>query len=179
MAERSARPWPMRAAFVVLAIGILLLQLLPLRTTPPVIAGSDLLVAMIFAWGLRRPDYVPAPIIAGVMLLADLMLGRPPGLWAALVLIGAEWIKAQGRRPVENTFFAEWLSVAVVLLAITVVYRLILGLTLVAHGSLLLYASQYLLTVLVYPLVVLAGWLLFRLRHTQPGEFDPQTRTGP
>jgi rod shape-determining protein MreD len=173
----AARPWPMRGAFIVLALAIIFARLLPLQTLPGAIATPDLLVALIFAWALRRPDYVLALVIAGVMLLADLLLGRPPGLWAALVLIAAEWLKAQGRRPADNTFLAEWLTVATILLAITVAYRIVLGVTIVPPGAISLHVTQFVLTVAVYPLVVAAGWLIFGVRHAAPGDYDSPGRS--
>lgn len=166
----------MRAMFLALALAFVFGRLLPLQTLPSAVAGPDLLVALIFAWALRRPDYVPALSIAFTMMLADLMFGRPPGLWAALILIAAEWLKVQGRRPVENTFFSEWFTVAVVLLAATVVNRVVLGVMIVEHGALQLYITQFALTVLAYPLVVGVGWILLGVRHAAPGEFDSPGR---
>lgn len=177
MAEVVARnPWPMRLAFAAIALTILFAQLLPLRTTPSAIGSPDLITALVFAWALRRPDFVPALLLAAVLFLADLLLGRPPGLWAALVLIAAEWLKAQGRRPIESTFAAEWVTVAIVLLVTMLAYRVVLGIMLVAPGGFALYAAQFALTVAAYPLVVFAGWALFGVRHVTPGEFDGQTR---
>ena len=69
----------MRAAFVGISLLIMFFHLLPLETTPRRWAAPDLLVCLCFAWALRRPDYVPALAVAGVMLLADLMFQRPPG----------------------------------------------------------------------------------------------------
>ena len=178
MAERSAaRLWGMRAAFTALAVLVLFAHLLPLQTTPSRIAGPDLLVAFTFAWVMRRPDFVPPLLIAGVMLLADLLLQRPPGLWAVLVLLAAEWIKGQDRRLRENTFVAEWITVAMALLAITLLYRLVLGVLIVSPGTLFLVAMQFGMTVLVYPLAVAVSAVVFGIRKTAPGEFDPVGRT--
>lgn len=56
MAEaRPARIWVMRAAFIGIALLLMFYRLLPLDMMPPRFAGPDLLVALCFAWALRRP----------------------------------------------------------------------------------------------------------------------------
>ena len=74
----SSRTWPMRAAFVALSLALIFVHLLPLETVPRKWAPPDILLAFAFAWVLRRPDYVPALLVAGVFLMADLLLQRPP-----------------------------------------------------------------------------------------------------
>lgn len=177
MAERSATQlWGMRAVYLGLALIVLFIHLLPLQTTPRGFAGPDLLVAITFAWVLRRPDFVPPLAIAGVMLVADMLLQRPPGLWSLLVLLASEWLKGQDRRLRENTFFAEWVTVAIALAAITMLYRLVLGVLIVSPGTLFLVLMQYGTTVLVYPVAVAVSALVFGVRRSAPGEFDPVGR---
>ncbi len=177
MAERGApHLWAMRAAYVGLSLLVLFAHLIPLETMPRRLAGPDLLVIFTFAWALRRPDYVPAVAIAGVMLLADLLLQRPPGLWAALVLIAAEWLKAHDRRLSAGTFVEEWLSVAVLVLVISLLYRLVLGVLIVAPGTLFLAVMQFAMTVIFYPVAALLTHLLFGVRRIAPGEYDPMGR---
>jgi rod shape-determining protein MreD len=177
MAERSAtRLWGMRMVFVLLAFVILFAHLLPLRALPPGVAGPDLLVAFAFAWVMRRPDFAPPLLIAAVMLMADLLLQRPPGLWAALVLLASEWLKGQDRRVRENTFVAEWVTVGLALAAITLLYRLVLGALIVAPGPLFLAVMQFAMTMAAYPVAVALSVLLFGVRRAAHGEFDPVGR---
>ncbi|MBV2360277.1 rod shape-determining protein MreD [Thalassococcus sp. CAU 1522] len=177
MAEQSPRQvWSMRAVYLALGMVVIFFHLLPLRALPDAIAGPDLLVALTFAWAMRRPDFVPAPAIAALMLLADLLFQRPPGLWAVLVLLAAEWLKRRERRLRDGTFAPEWLTVAAILLVITIVYRLVLGILIVAPERFLLALSQYGFTVLIYPVVVGLSWLVLRVRRASPGEFDAMGR---
>ena len=70
MAELStSRLWLMRLGFVALALVIMFFHLLPLDTVPRRWAPPDLLVAFVFAWALRRPDYVPILSLAIILLL--------------------------------------------------------------------------------------------------------------
>ncbi|MBV7396273.1 rod shape-determining protein MreD [Mameliella sediminis] len=173
MAENSpARLWSLRAAYGGLALAIFFVHLLPMRIVPPGIAGPDLLTALTFAWALRRPDYVPMLSIAIVMLLADFLFQRPPGLWALLVLLASEWLKLRGRHVRENTFAAEWLTAASALLVITVIYRVALALLIVTPGMLSLWVMQYGMTVAAYPLVAAISYLALGVRRSTPGEYD-------
>ncbi|WP_353472910.1 rod shape-determining protein MreD [Salipiger sp. H15] len=174
MAESSRPPkvWMMRATFVALTFALIFYHLLPLDFTPAAYAGPDVLTAMCFAWALRRPDYVPALLIAGVMLLADLMFQHPPGLWAALVLMATESLKNRDRPRRESTFLMEWIAVAMVLAVITILYRLVLAVLIVPEGTSFLALMRYATTVICYPLVVLVSQGLFGVRRMAPGDFD-------
>jgi rod shape-determining protein MreD len=162
----------MRATYFGVALVILFVHLLPMQIMPPRMAGPDVLTALTLAWALRRPDYVPMLSIAVVMLAGDLLLQRPPGLWALLVLMAAEWLKPRGRQVRENTFVAEWLTAATALLFITLIYRLVLALLIVMPGMLSLWVMQYGMTVVAYPLVAGISYLTLGVRRSTPGEYD-------
>ena len=79
MADTSpARTWIMRLVFPALALVMIFFHLLPLDTLPRRIAPPDLLLAMAIAWCFRRPDFLPAWLLAATFLLEDLALQRPP-----------------------------------------------------------------------------------------------------
>lgn len=164
--------WGMRALFVLIAFLILFFHLLPLDPAPRRWAGPDVLTAVVFAWAVRRPDYVPIVLVAAVLLLADFMLQRPPGLWSVLVVCAAEWIKSRERRQRETTFALEWMTFASTLFLITVLYRLALMVIILAPGTLSLSVTQFIATILVYPMVVGVSYFLFGIRRAAPGDMD-------
>lgn len=173
MTDLSAtRLWIMRAAFVLLSMVILFFQLLPLETTPRWFAGPNLMLAFACAWCLRRPDYVPMPVLAVLFLLADMLLQRPPGLWALLALIGCEHLKSQGRTIRDANFATEWLNVTVVIIAITLANRILLALALVDLPGWGLSLSEGGMTLLVYPVVVAISHWLMGVRKMAPGDLD-------
>lgn len=177
MAELStSRLWLMRAGFVGLALLILFFHLLPLDTVPRRWAPPDLLIAFTFAWVLRRPDYVPVLILALVMLVADLMLQRPPGLQAMLMVLGCEYLKSQTAGLRQASFLGEWMAVGIVLVGITVLNRLILGILAVDPAPLGLHLIQMGLTLLVYPVVVVLSQSLMGVRKLAPGDADAMGR---
>jgi rod shape-determining protein MreD len=162
--------WLMRALFAALAGALVFARLLPLDTLPPGWAGPDLFVALAFAWAVRRPDYVPPLLVAGLALAMDLLLQRPPGLWAAITLLGCETLRRRAPALRDRTFPAEWAAVAGTLVAMTVAARLVLTLFLVDQAPLGLSLMQLLSTLAAYPLVAALSHLVFRVRKLAPGD---------
>ena len=140
--------------------------------TQRILIGPDLLIAFAFAWSLRRPEYVPAVLLACIFLLSDLLLQRPPGLWALLALLACENLKGRGRSLRDATFGAEWIAVALLLTGILLANRIILSILLVAPPQLRLSLLELGVTVLIYPIVVLVTSTLMGVRRAAPGELD-------
>ena len=115
---------------------------------------------------------MPPVLIAAVFVLCDLLYQRPPGLWAALVLLGSQMLRARAPDLRDLPFSLEWLSVASTLLVMTVVYRTILAVLMVDQAPLGLSLAQMVLTLLSYPLVVLVSHAALGVRKIAPGDFD-------
>lgn len=155
------RLWIMRAGFLALCLLIMFFHLLPLDTVPRRWAPPDLLIAFSLAWVLRRPDLAPMLSIALVILLADLLFHRPPGLLAIFVLLGAHFLQNRLAGPGETGFAGEWIAVSVVVIGITLGYRLSLTIFAVEQAPLALSLFQMTLTIVVYPFVVLlTEWVM-------------------
>jgi len=179
MAERNATYlWSMRALFLGLCLLLIFLRLLPLDTLPRGWAGPDLILAITLAWGLRRPEFVPPVLVAGVFLLCDLLFHRPPGLWAGLVLIGSQTLRARAPDLRDLTFPVEWLSVATTLLAMTLGYRLVLSVLMIDQAPLGLSLMEMVMTLLAYPVVVVLSQWLLGVRKVAPGELDAMRPNG-
>lgn len=169
-------PWRYWGVFAALALVSLFWRMLPL---PPVsggamagLPGPDLLLCLVLAWVLRRPDYMPALLIAGVFLIEDLMLMRPPGLWALIVLGGAEFLRARQPLMREVPFLLEWALVGAVMLAMWMTERLVLGIVMVPMPALGASLVQLLLTLAAYPVVVALSRHALRVRKPATGEVD-------
>jgi rod shape-determining protein MreD len=164
--------WFYRAIFVGLAAALLFLKLLPLGSLAGDWPGPDLLLCLIFAWVVRRPDFLPALLIAAVVLLEDLLLMRPPGLWTALVLLATEFIRSRAALTRELAFVTEWLLVAGVMVALLIAYRLAFAVAFLPQPGFGFALLQTLWSVLCYPIVVAASRLAFDLRKPATGEVD-------
>lgn len=162
----------MRASFAGLAALVIFFHLLPLDTLARNWAPPDFLIALAMAWSLRRPDYVPILLLTLVMLVADLLFNRPPGLLTLLVVLGCEFLRSRTHPQHETTFAAEWLSVALVITAITFLNRVILSVFAVAQAPLSLSVIEMLATIIAYPGVVLFSQGLLGVRKLSPAEAE-------
>ncbi|MBU2980906.1 rod shape-determining protein MreD [Lentibacter algarum] len=173
MNENSlVRLWFMRAVFVVLSTLVIFAHLVPLQTAPTAGAAPDLVLAMAFGWALRRPDFVPTSLFALVMLFADLMFMRPPGLFAALSLLALEGLKSRASRVRDMPFSVEWFAAAVAITAVIGLSRIIQALFLVQSLALKVALMQIVLTILCYPVVIGVSWLFFGLKKPSLGEVN-------
>lgn len=168
----TARRWLYRGLFLVVATVLLLVQLMPFTSVAGRWPGPDLILAMALGWGFRRPDYVPAPAVAAVFLMADMLLQRPPGLHAALVVLALELMRNRNPLWRDLPFQAEWAIVAVLMAALSVSNWLIQAALAVSQPSIGLYLIQFLATAGIYPLVVAASAFAFGVRRIAPGDMD-------
>jgi rod shape-determining protein MreD len=148
------------------------MHLLPLAATQTRWTPPDLIMALTFAWAMRRPEYVPAICVGGVVLLADLLFQRPPGLLAGLVVIGSETLRARALANRDMPYLVEWASVAGVMIGVAIALRLLLAVFFIPAPSLGLVLIQLIMTIALYPLVVLISHVLFSVRRPAPGEVD-------
>lgn len=145
----------MWGVYLALALAIMAIRLMPHNLAPGGWPGPDLLLCLSFAWVLRRPDQVPAVVLAIGFLTADLLYQRPPGLWAALALGASEILRGRARVTRQLVFPMEWALITILITAMTLAQWAALGLTLVTQPGLQYELWQGAVTVAVYPLVVL------------------------
>lgn len=158
---RPTALWMGRAGFAALSLLLIFIGLLPLDMQPPRWAGPDLLLALVLLWTLRRPRLAPVWLVAAVMLLADFLFQRPPGLMAALTVIGTEMLRRRQSRLRAGGFATEWGAASLAVAGILAASQLALLITVVPAPPPMLVASQALATVLAYPLLAFAArWLL-------------------
>lgn len=189
----SREVWLHRVVFVTVAILLLFYRLLPLGSVGEVpcdIAdslchltswvaerpGPDLLLCIVFAWTMRRPDYLPVLLIAGVVLLEDLVLLRPPGLWTALVVVASEFVRGRVALTRELNFGVEWLLVSALMLGMLLIYRMFFGLVLLPQPPLGFAMMQVVWSILCYPVVVFLSRIVLDVYKPAMGEVDDYGR---
>ncbi len=168
--------WLHRALFVGIALALLFLKLLPLGETAGDLPGPDILLCIIFAWTMRRPDYLPALLIAAVVLLEDLILMRPPGLWTALVLIASEFVRGRVALTRELNLGVEWLLVSGLMVGLLLAYRTVFALVLLPQPGFGYAMVQVLWSVVCYPVVVAVSRYALDLHKPATGEIDAYGR---
>ena len=164
--------WSGRITYLVLAFVLLVAPLLPLNTVPRGYATPDILLLVTAAWAARRPDTLPAPVVVGVFLLADFLFQRPPGLYAALVLLMTEWLSRRSARLRKGSFLGEWVAVGTGIAAVGLGSRAILAVLMTPQAPLGLTLTQLILTIALYPVVAGVAHLALGLRRPAQGEVD-------
>jgi rod shape-determining protein MreD len=113
-------------------------------------------IASVYFWSLYRPAALPAPLVAVLGLLLDLLGASPLGLWAVLLLLEQAAMAAIRRTLVRQGFPLVWLVFAgfvVVLTAAEYVARGVLDLTILPPEPIV---TQAVVAVLIYPLLAVA-----------------------
>lgn len=171
-----ASPWGHRLLFVALALTIIFARLLPLGARPGALPGPDLLLCIILCWMMRRPDFLPVWLIAMVALLDDLLLMRPPGLRALIIVLASEFLRSRSALTRELVFIIEWAVVAVMMVVMMLAYRLVFALALLPQPSAGLAIVEVAWSILLYPAVVGASWLFLGTRKPATGQTDDYGR---
>jgi len=162
--------WTHRLLLIALLGVIVFIQLLPLKTHDLDLPEPDILLGVLAAWMLRRPNYVPVGLLVFVGLLTDFLFLRAPGAWTMLMVIAFEIIRARGRRDGNMTFITEISIVAIVfagLFSANALLLLVFGVSQPPFGSTVLH---YAFTVAVYPLVAMVTVFVFHVRRPNPAE---------
>lgn len=204
MADRpGAEVWTYRGLFVGLAFLLLFFRLLPLRPSEGTWAwldmilpeqatrvllrvttgseagfwpGADVLLCIILTWAMRRPDCVPVLLLAAVLLIEDVVLMRPPGLWTALVLLAAEFLRGRAELTRGVSFMVEWIIASALIFGLLIGYRIILAITFVPQPPFGFGLVQILATILCYPLVVAFSHYALDMQKPAMGEIDARGR---
>lgn len=171
-----AERWIHRLAFVLIALVLVLVRMLPLGGRAGDWPGPDLLLCVTLAWTLRRPDAMRIWLIAFVVLAEDMLLMRPPGLWTAIVVLGTEFLRSRVAAARESNFLSEWMAAAGLMVVMTLAYRFVFSVAFLPQVSLGYAMMGVATTVLCYPAVVLVTTRVFGLHKPATGEIDAYGR---
>ncbi|WP_128253459.1 rod shape-determining protein MreD [Falsirhodobacter deserti] len=164
--------WIHRLAFVLIALVLILVRLMPLGREADSWPGPDLLLCVTLAWTLRRPDTMRAWLIAIVVLAEDVLLMRPPGLWAAISVLATEFLRRRVAFARESNFLSEWLVAAGLIFGMELAYRFVFAMAFLPQVTLGYAMMGVAATIASYPLVVLVTTVVFGLHKPATGEID-------
>jgi rod shape-determining protein MreD len=162
--------WIGQAMFVLLGGVTVFFGLLPLNFVPGLLQMPDILTLLAMTIVLRRPEFVPFWLLGVTFFLADLMLQRPPGLWTAIMVLTAEFLRTQEYRLREAPFPLEWVLIAVTLVLATFANRAVMAIAMMPLPGFGAVMRHVVVNVAAYPLVVLVCYLVFRIRKIRPDE---------
>ena len=95
----------LRLSYFVLVLLVVMFQTLPFSTSPTYFIGPDLALLITLTWIMHRPDVMAPALIALTLLLVDLVLQRPPGLWSLIVLSTGMFLRMRADGFIEGFFF--------------------------------------------------------------------------
>jgi rod shape-determining protein MreD len=168
--------WFRRLVFALVALFLFYLRLLPLDSVAGQWPGPDLMLCLVLAWVVRRPEYVPVWLVAGVILMEDMLLQRPPGLWTALVVVASEFLRGRAALMRELNFAVEWFQAALAMLALLLVYRFVFILTLMPQPGFSYAMIQMAATILAYPVMAWISRHVLGVHKPAAGEVDARGR---
>ncbi len=151
--------------YAVMTVGFLLIKTLPLEVGASHWPGPELVLVFAMAWVLRRPDFLPIWLVVPILLLADFVLMRPPGLWAAFSILAIEFLRSRTAAAREWPFTLEWGITTAILTLMVLGNRLILAIFSVPQVPLGLDLQQLLSSAAAYPVVVFLSVRFLRLRR--------------
>lgn len=152
-----------RALLLALGLVAIHVPLVPVDHAADKVANPDLLFCLVVAWTVRRPDAVPLSVVLALGLLADLLLGRPPGPGALGLVLATEYLRSCR----AGSFPLEVMRAALLFAAVLAGTALLLVFTLAPSPGLESLARHWLATGLAYPVV--AGLLHLGLFAARPG----------
>jgi len=164
--------WRGRFMFFAVAMALIFMRLLPLGGEAGQLPGPDWLVCIIFALMMRRPEFLPLWLLVVVLLLEDIFLMRPLGLWAALVILAAEVVRTRTILMRELSFLMEWAVIAALMLGMMLAYRLAYALALMPQVSFGYALVEVIWSIIAYPGVVMISRYVLALKKPALGEVD-------
>jgi len=150
---------------------LLIIGIIPYEIWPRRFTGPDLMVTITLVWLMRRPERLPTPLVAMVFFIADVLLVRPIGLWAMLMVLATEFLRNRHRSVRERSFLVEWALVSGVLFAAALVNATVIWVVFFEAIPLDRAMIQAASTMLAYPFVAATARLV-------PGGAPATTRDG-
>ncbi|GIT90779.1 hypothetical protein JANAI62_12340 [Jannaschia pagri] len=163
--------WTYRLLFVVISFVLLFFALLPFSTGEGRLPAPDLMMCLVFAWILRRPDYVPLWLLVPLLLLDDALLMRPLGVWTLVVMLASEYLRRRVDHTQAQTFWSEMVLVSGLIAGTFLANHVVLLLLLAETAPILGQVLHATATIVFYPLTVLFSQLV-GVRRLAPGELD-------
>lgn len=158
--------WRNRLAVQMMYVGcvvaVLWLQILPSGVEARY-SNPDLILALTLSWALYRPDALTPLLVGIVVLFADLILQKAPGLWALGSVLGTIFLRSRKLEYDHRTFLDTWLLLTIVTISIFLFYNLILRITFTSAPSFMLGLAEIISTCLMFPFIHIASIQVFRV----------------
>jgi rod shape-determining protein MreD len=154
MEDPPLRILRLRLTYLLIVMLEVLFQTLPIHSSPYQFATPDIPLVITLVWVMRRPDVMDPILITIAFLFADMILQRPPGLWALVALCATMFLRVRALYFKEIIFFYEWLMIAIIIIISFTVHHFLLILTFLPIQNLELLAMRAFITIVLYPIFI-------------------------
>ncbi len=165
-----------RLLYFALGVFGIFVLLVPISMVPNGMIWPQVMLMVSMALVIRNPVYVPFWLIGFLFLISDILLAHPMGLGAFIALLACEFLRRNRPAFVEMLFFGEWFSIGLILLAAGLLSRFLLVVTFAETTPWWAFMVQLSLSILVYPLVVGAISVMFKVSKVQETISHPVRR---
>ena len=165
--EPLFKVWFYRLVFICLGFLILVINLVPIGFTSGYLTFPDFLFCLAVSWIFRRPNYVPVPMVVGIFLFQDILLGLPIGLGTVIMLAIIEYLRSRIEMVRYQSFFIEWGIVAISYFIFILIYQLMLIITFSQPSSLGALSFLFIETIIIYPAIVFISSQLLKVKSPQ------------
>lgn len=162
--------WRERILYVLAAMAVTYLAILPLGAKSNAAAVPDLFFCMTIAWVMRRPESAPVFLVAVTSFLIDIVLGRPMGLWSLILVLASEYFRGRETGKGMQMHLLEWLSVSLLFLTMLITYKIALTVGFSFAPDYADLALHFLVTVITYPVVVAVLYWGLKIRSPLPAD---------
>lgn len=145
-----------------------LIAMIPFRAALPTLVSPDLLTALCCFWVIRRPDTAPMPLIFALGLVADLLLMRPVGLGALVLVLMTEGLRSQYGALRDVGRVLEWLMFTALFSVATLGIMAVMWVTFAEVPPLGAMGERIVITAMIYPLVGTTARIVFGVTRPQP-----------
>jgi rod shape-determining protein MreD len=165
-----------RMLFLSLAIFGVLFLLVPVSLMPMGIIWPEITFMAALALVIRNPKYVPFWLVGFVFLISDFLLALPLGLGAFLAVLACDFLRRNRAAFLEMVFFGEWFGIALILFFAGLLRRILLVVTLAETVPWWAFGVQIGVSILLYPVVVGAITVIFKVSKAQETISHPVRR---
>jgi len=131
--------------------------------------NPDLILALTLSWALYRPDALTPLLVGAVVLFADMMLQKAPGIWALATVLGTVFLRSRKLEYDHRTFLDVWLLLTIVTISVFVFYNLVLRMTFSPAPGIVLALAETISTCLTFPFIHIVSMQVFRVTpNTKP-----------
>ena len=138
-----------------ISLPLILLPLAPISLEPKTFGNPDLITCLICGWIVRRPTTTPTSLVIIISLIADIFWMKPLGLWTILLLLSSEIIKSRRIYTKNISFLYEILAFCLLYSLMNFGLEIILVITFTETFATQLRFTEFLFTILAYPLIIL------------------------